>query len=995
MHHRFFQYSSSCLKLVSLSFIVFVSVVQSLHAQKQLSAEEAFQLGQQKQDSSIYYYDQAYRISKSNGDTVFLLKSLNAWGQEKLRRGDFKDVRTLLGQQLDSIDYHQNFGREYYDVLKTYNYSLRALNAYLPVFQSVNKLIEINPKVHGKDDKEMVDLLMTKGLMLGNLGIRDEARENLQESLNLSIKLYGENSMETAEIYNNIGLVFRSMNDYDAAMLYYSKTYDIVNELQPENYYVLSIIKNNISRIYDQQGEPEKALKLVNEAIALNERSGQDNPSLLNNRGLILLSLKDYKGALKNYMEALSMRQESMPENHPQIAYSYELIGKVNLKLGKIDASEKSFLKALEILESGETQSWDLYFTYMGLGDVAMAKGVPEQAIKYYNKAIGYFFPSFEPEELWQNPDIQFAPYNYGGVVISEALIRKGDALLAMQTGDSGVATVERALACYMTALESFKKQINAATSEGIKFALSETGQDIYSGALNAAQKLYTQTGEKKYIEKAFEIIEANKAYVLYQNLHAIPASEKLLPDELRSKYAILAKKIENHKKNYIDLKKEGESVTDVRDSIISAEKELDELNILVRRKYPRYFNYKVNVSQTDLTGFQSLLSSNALAIQYYEGKEGYYVLAMSSVKADFKYLNKISPDQLVLENADLEHYKKAGYEAYDQLVKPLIDEFPGIEHLIIMPDGKLNEIPFEALLTREAGQTATFSTLPYLIRTHLVSYHFSASLITLNSQSIVEDTENRMLAYAPTFSKSSGPLLTSRSANDSALVMNLPLLPKAEKEATQVAVLYGTQAKTGGQATEADFKKYAPQAGIIHLASHAIIDHENPLYSKLVFSPGKDTVEDGLLHTYELYNMSLKADLVSLSACNTGVGKYYTGEGPMSLARGFMYAGAPNVMMSLWSVPDQSTSIIMQDFYAYLKQGYSKAEALHKAKLDYLESADAYTAAPYFWSGFVYIGNLPEELNTGRYIYVGGGVLLVFIAMFFIYVRRKRKAQL
>ncbi|UII33692.1 CHAT domain-containing protein [Fulvivirga ulvae] len=954
-------------------------------------AEEVFQQAQQSQDSAIFYYHKAYELAKTNGDTLLWLKSLNMWGQQKLRQQDFKEVKALLGSQLEGIAYGQSFGVAYFDLLKTYNNSLRALNAYQQILKVVDELIELSPKVHGKDNEEMVDLLMTKGLMLGNLGIRDQARENLTMALNLSIKLYGESSMETAEIYNNIGLVFRSINDYDAAMLYYSKTYDIVYGLEPENYYVLSIIKNNISRIYDQKGESEKALELVNEAIALNERSGQSNPSLFNNRGLILVSLKDYERALENYDKALSIRKSFTPQNHLQIAYSHSLIGEANLKSGNIEIAEENFLEALEILKSREIQSWDRYFIYMGLGDVAMKKSAPSRAIEYYNQAIGYFFPEFHPIEAWENPDIQFAPYNYGGIVISEALIKKGDALLAMQDEDSDVVAAEKALACYMSALEAFKKQINAATSEDIKFSLSETGQKIYASALKVAQRLYQLTGDKKYASKGFEIMEANKAYVLYQNLKSMPAGKKLLPNDLRNQYAILSKKTDNYKKSYLDLKKEGEKTDDIRDSIIATEKQLDELNARVRKEFPRYFDYWVSVTQPELSKFQSVLGDNALALLYYEWEQGYFVLAISKHKTVFKYIDNTSPDQLQLETANLEDYKVEGYSAYNQLIKPFVREFPEVDHLTIIPDGKLNEVPFEALLIEEADEAATFSSLPYLLRKYTVSYNFSASLIVMNFLNDTKRMEGNMLAYAPSFSKSSGPLLATRSAADSALVKNLPLLPMAEKEARHVALLYNTEALVGSDATEADFKKRAPLAHIIHLASHAIVDHENPLYSKLVFSPGKDTVEDGLLHTYELYNMTLNADLVSLSACNTGIGKYYAGEGPMSLARGFMYAGTPNVMMSLWSVPDQSTSTIMQSFYGYLKEGMSKPEALRKAKLDYLSTADANTAAPYFWSGFVFIGKPEVGLSQNdSYIYAGAGGILLLIGAAYFYSRRR-----
>jgi CHAT domain-containing protein len=179
-----------------------------------------------------------------------------------------------------------------------------------------------------------------------------------------------------------------------------------------------------------------------------------------------------------------------------------------------------------------------------------------------------------------------------------------------------------------------------------------------------------------------------------------------------------------------------------------------------------------------------------------------------------------------------------------------------------------------------------------------------------------------------------------------------------AEEEVIRSSSIWRGKYFTDQRATEENFKRIVHGARIIHLASHAIIDDENPMYSKLVFSPGKDTIEDGLLHTYELYNMDLHAELACLSACNTGFGRIKSGEGVVSLARGFIYAGVPNVLMSLWSVPDNSTSQIMTDFYGFLKKGMGKAEALRQAKLKYLETADENTSAPYYWAAFTLVGD-------------------------------------
>ena len=145
--------------------------------------------------------------------------------------------------------------------------------------------------------------------------------------------------------------------------------------------------------------------------------------------------------------------------------------------------------------------------------------------------------------------------------------------------------------------------------------------------------------------------------------------------------------------------------------------------------------------------------------------------------------------------------------------------------------------------------------------------------------------TEKQLLAYER----------AQRSEIDS-----LPDLPFAEDEVRSIAAILNGDTNTGSSVSEAMFKNAASGHNIIHLASHSRIDDIDPMNSEIIFSTSENDKEDGLLHTYELFNLNLNADLVCLSACNTGIGKYYKGEGIMSLARGFSYAGVPNVMMSL-----------------------------------------------------------------------------------------------
>ena len=182
-----------------------------------------------------------------------------------------------------------------------------------------------------------------------------------------------------------------------------------------------------------------------------------------------------------------------------------------------------------------------------------------------------------------------------------------------------------------------------------------------------------------------------------------------------------------------------------------------------------------------------------------------------------------------------------------------------------------------------------------------------------------------------------------------------MPLKYSGQEVANITKLMKGTSIY-GKKATEQKFMELAPTYRIIHLASHSKVNPQSSNYSFLAFSEIKDSIENELLYVRELYNLSLNADMVVLSACETGLGEIQRGEGIISLARAFSYAGAKSIITTLWQVNDQKTKILMIDFYKYLRRGLPKQEALWRAKLDFMRKT---SSDPYFWAGFIGIGNM------------------------------------
>jgi CHAT domain-containing protein len=259
--------------------------------------------------------------------------------------------------------------------------------------------------------------------------------------------------------------------------------------------------------------------------------------------------------------------------------------------------------------------------------------------------------------------------------------------------------------------------------------------------------------------------------------------------------------------------------------------------------------------------------------------------------------------------------------------------------HVIFIPQGSLFQVPFPAL--QDEGGT-------YLIQKHTILTAPSIQVLDLTRQ------QRQKLAQKPANSRNAlvlgNPTMPSVSLSPGDPKQRLSPLPGAEAEARAIAPLLKTQAITGAQGTKAEIVQKMPQASIIHLATHGLLDDVRGLGSAIALAPSGS--DDGLLTAEEIFDMKLQANLVVLSACNTGFGRI-TGDGVIGLSRALISAGVPSVIVSLWAVPDAPTSELMQSFYQNLQKNPNKAQALRQAMLSTMKTHPQ----PRNWAAFTLIG--------------------------------------
>ena len=353
---------------------------------------------------------------------------------------------------------------------------------------------------------------------------------------------------------------------------------------------------------------------------------------------------------------------------------------------------------------------------------------------------------------------------------------------------------------------------------------------------------------------------------------------------------------------------------------------------------YPDYYNLKYNIDVISTADAQNKLEKNSALIEYklidsilytYIIKTDTATVIKTNVGAGFTnevntyltYMNALPYFDSVRSRSYA--FGELGYTLFKklQLQNPLLQN---TSNLTIIPDDILGYLSFEALVSEMPNrENSTYNKLNYLIQDYSFSYGYSGTLLFNDYKK--KSGGNEVLAFAPTYDNIEGYEINNGSLAIRELKKNLIALEYTQTEVSAVTKIFKGSTFISKEATETNFKSHSSDYNILHFAMHTLINDVDPMASKLVFTLNNDSTDDGFLNTYEIYNLDLNAELAVLSACQTGTGKFSKGEGIMSLARGFLYAGVPGIVMTLWSIEDKSGSEIIAGFYENLKNNQRK----------------------------------------------------------------------
>jgi CHAT domain-containing protein/Tfp pilus assembly protein PilF len=764
-----------------------------------------------------------------------------------------------------------------------------------------------------------------------DLGQYEQALDYYSQALAI-LQAVGNRS-DVGDTLNAIGLVYAHQGQYQRALDNYTQALQQVRETRAT--------LTNLGYVYDRLGQYQQALDYYTRALRLAEMASDRalEGVLLNNIGTVYDHLGQYQSALDYYTQALGIRREIGDRAHEGTTLNN--IGDAYHALGQLQPALDYHSQALEVhREVGDRAGEGAALA--NIGTVYRDLEEYDQALDYYSQALGVLqavgdragaaITRTHTARVYRDLeqyDQALAESTQALTIQQDVGDRAGEAItlagIAGAYGDLGQDAA--ALDYYYQALGAWEDVRTAARLEEFKTSLAEQDVDLYT----RATLLLLRLGRT---EDAFDLAERARARTFLDQLgNARPAlgraadAQGLQQEQaLRGEIGALDEQLRQER-----ARPPGQQNADRIDSLsrqLAAEqRDYEALLTQLKLADPEAASL-VSVAPLTLAEVQRLLDPQTTLLEYFVTPEetlaflirsdSFQTIPLPVGESDLR--DTITQFRAFANPTDAD---AALGQLADWLLAPLADQLT-TPIVGLVPHSILHYVPFAAL---PAG------------RGYFGDQH---TLFSLPSASVLPFVQAKR-----------------KAADDQALILaesrplGLPPLQFADVEAATIARLYGTQPLLDTAATKSALAQQGPAAQVIHLAAHGELNEEAPLFSRLFLAPGG--TDDGTLTVQDVYGLDLaNADLVVLSACETQLGAHSRGDDLVGLNRAFLYAGAPSVIASLWSVNDQATAVFMAAFYQHFRARASKADALQAAQTQ----TRAQYPHPYYWAAFVLTGD-------------------------------------
>ena len=820
------------------------------------------------------------------------------------------------------------------------------------------------------DSADVADSLNNLGVLAYDRDDMKAAEEYYQKALAIRQKLDAD-SMDVADSLNNLGVLARARGDLKVAEEYYQKALIIYQKLDAESTHVADSL-NNLGVLESDRGDLKVAEEYYQESLAIRQKLAPDSADVadsLNNLGVLAYDRDDMKAAEEYYQESLAIRQKLAPDSM-DVADCLNNLGNASYARGDLKVAEEYHQKALIIYQKLAPGSADLAQSLNNFGVMARGHGDLKAAEEYHQQALA-IYQKLAPDSL------EVANIFY---CLSRIYLKRNEPL--------------RALSLLQQAADILQKQRNDIQDPETRTLFFE--KNIYVFAMLA--HIYLQVQQPG---KAIEILESARARTLIdQRVERFLLSQDTTPDDVPKLLLLQKQQLDNQRRitlnerQHLDVKQQPKLFKQNTLQLERLAAKQRKIEADVHRRSPRYAKL-VYPKPLTLAQMQHGLEEGTLVLLYAVGenecdlytvthtsKNHYSVPIAAKELAELKrkFRNSLSDPN------DLEdEYKQYARQLYSLLIAPAQAEINNAhtQRLLICPDSSLYEVPFAALMhPKEPGDPKS----RFLLEDKPLGQTMSLGVYLEGKQEAqVRRQQPSPPGVVPLYALGDAPNVpkpTPKPGKETAAAelpererfvrlggKNLDPVPQTGVLAQHLGALYGKESlvRVGKEATKQSVLTESVKASVLNLSCHGLLDNGDPLASCLALTP--NAADGGLLYAYEILGMHLPGSHVVLGACETGLGGergQSQSEGVVGLTRAFLYAGAENVVVSLWSVEVNSTVALLEDLHKELHAGKGMSEALRDAQLRMLHGEGEGTAEqrktwqrPSFWAPFLNYGLL------------------------------------
>lgn len=518
---------------------------------------------------------------------------------------------------------------------------------------------------------------------------------------------------------------------------------------------------------------------------------------------------------------------------------------------------------------------------------------------------------------------------------------------------------------------------------------LMEDHMELLSFIKQLTLDLYKLTANHSYIDQLMNLQEAGTYSRIRSRLDKMDSVRFAhVPTQIQEKEKQLKAAISN------SLEKNDAPASNMQNYFAAVE-EWNSFQQTIKKQYPHYYKMRYESIFSSLGDLQKTAPAGTTLVRYFFIDNDLFAVVLDAATKQLVALPSADIDQDIKIVSDYSSRDTsviaALYRLHKQLWEPLSPHIRNTK-LMVIPDGILFNLSFETLTPRKISRLDELAT-ECLLSKYTFAYHYSLTLAGTRSKRPA--TQNNFVAFAPGFldeqKKSYLSSVKDSFQLDQAYVTLLPQ-PSTVSFASRAKKLFNGNAYLNNSSTAAAFRNHAGGNQIIHIGTHAESNNLSPEFSRLIFTK-QNAAEQNSVYLHELYNCDLRSELAVLTACESGKPGYQDGEGMISLAHAFNYAGSESMVTGLWKIDETASTMLIDAFYNNLLQGMDKDEALRQAKLHYLKNASGRMLAPQYWAGLVLMGDTSpvtiKELNTTFWWWVGAGGLAAIAA--FLLMKRRR----